>query len=305
MNFTHNNHLKYSIGGRGFGFRENGLEDYKVSVGQVDPDRYLKSTYKQELLRTADLIHEDLGDDFVVLLSGGTDSEIVARNFVENGLKPRCVTIKFKHGYNDYDVQESYRIANELNLEVEAYDFDVEEFLYSGEADEFGKKLQCTQITYLMVYHTVMKLGMPAVMGGEVLMRRNINTNPSSWYYCFRENEDASAMRFSNTYGIPLVNEYFSYTPELLLYWLELPMIEKLVNEKYNYKLASVSSKNAILKSLVPEIKERVKTHGFEKLLAFNFEAYRTLTANQILRLESSLDGIEYNQVIAQLKGQQ
>ncbi len=305
MNFTHNNHLRYSIGGREFGFRENGLEDYKVSVGQVDSDRYLKSTYKQELLRTADLIHRDLGNDFVVLLSGGTDSEIVVRNFVENGIKPRCVTIKFKDGYNDPDVQESYRIAGELGLAVETYDFDVIDFLYSGEADEFGQRLQCTQITYLMVYHTVMKLGMPAVMGGEVLMRRNVNTTPSSWYYCFRENEDASAMRFSNTYGIPLVNEYFSYTPELLLYWLSLPAIKKLVSERFNYKLASVSSKNAILKELVPEIMERKKTHGFEKLLAFNFEAYRTLAQNQILRLESSLDGIEYNQIINNLTGKQ
>ena len=140
-------------------------------------------------------------------------------------------------------------------------------------------------------------------MGGEVLLKRNINTDPSTWYYCLRENEDASAMRFSNKFGIPLVNEYFTYTPELLLYYLENDDIQQLVTTKYNYKLTSVSSKNNILKKLVPEIRVRKKTHGFENLLSFNYESYRTMTSQQIMRLESSLDGIEYNTIINMLKG--
>lgn len=210
--------------------------------------------------------------------------------------------IRFKDDYNHHDVGEAIDLCNHLNIPLEFVDFDVKDFLYSGQAAEFGNQLQCTQITYLMVYHTIMKLGMPAVMGGEVLLRRNINTNPSSWYYCFRENEDASAMRFTNTFGIPLVNEYFSYTPELLLHYLKTPEIQALVSNRLNYKLASVSSKNDILKRLVSEIMVRKKTHGFEQLIAFNFEAYRTLASQQILRLEPSLDGIEYNDIINQLE---
>ena len=110
-------------------------------------------------------------------------------------------------------------------------------------------------------------------------------------------------MRFSLKFNLPLVNEYFSYTPELLLYYLEDPDITNLVSTKYNYKLTSVSSKNAVLKKLVPEIRVRKKTHGFERLLGFNFEAYRQLTYEQIMRLESNIDGIEINNVIKILKG--
>jgi hypothetical protein len=55
----------------------------------------------------------------------------------------------------------------------------------------------------------------------------------------------------------------------------------------------------------MPDIRVRKKTHGYEKLLGFNFEAYRKMANEQIMRLENSLDGIEYNQVIAMLKGQQ
>jgi hypothetical protein len=303
MNFTHNNHLQYTIGGREFGYRENSYEKYNVTIGQIDKDHYRTSSYQNELKRTADLIYQDYGKDFALFLSGGTDSEIVARNFLSIGIKPTCYTIKFKDNYNLSDVVEAIDLAKELDLPLHIIDFDVKDFLYSGEASEFGSQLQCTQITYLMVYHSIKKIGMPSVMGGEVFLKRNINTDPSTWVYCIRENEDASAMRFSLKFNLPLVNEYFSYTPELLLYYLEDPDITNLVTTKYNYKLTSVSSKNAILKRLVPEIRVRKKTHGFEKLLAFNFEAYRQLANEQIMRLENSLDGIEYNTVVNMLRG--
>ena len=303
MNFTHNNHLRYTVGGKEFGHRENSYEQYKITIGSIDQEYYKTSNYSHELLRTADLIYQDYGKDFALFLSGGTDSEIVARNFLDIGIRPSCYTIKFKDNYNASDVNEAVDLAKELDLPLHIIDFDIKEFMYSGEASDFGKKLQCTQITYLMVYHSILKLGMPAIMGGEAMLKKNIFTDPSTWYYCFRENEDASAMRFSNLYNIPLVNEYFSYTPELLLYFLEDKDIKSLVSNKYNYKLSSVSSKNNILKKLLPDIRLRKKTHGFEKLLGFNFESYRQLTNEQILRLESSLDGIEYHNIIKMLKG--
>ena len=303
MNFTHGNHLAYTIGDRKWGHRQNSYEPFKLSVGNIDQDRYRTSSYQNELQRTADLVYQNLGKDFVLFLSGGTDSEIVARNFLSIGIKPQCYCIKFKDDYNISDVNEAIDLAKELDIPLSIIDFDVKDFLYSGHAEEFGQKLQCTQITYLMVYYSILKIGMPAVMGGEVLLKRNINTTPSTWYYSIRENEDCSAMRFSNMYNIPLVNEWFSYTPELLLYYLEDPDVVKLVTTKFNYKLTSVSSKNDILKRLVPDIRVRKKTHGFENLLGFNFQAYRQLASKQICRLESSLDGIEYFKTINLLRG--
>lgn len=303
MNFTYQNHLKYYIGDRLFGHRETSIQRFKVHVGSIDKDYYRNTTYRAELLRTADLIYQDYGKDFALFLSGGTDSEIVARNFIDIGVRPKCYTIRFKDGYNDSDVHEAIDLATELELPIHIIDFDVKEFFYSGLAAEFASQIQCTQITYLMVYHSILKLSLPAVMGGELLLKRNINSSPSTWYYCLRENEDGSAMRFSNIFRIPLVNEYFSYTPELMLIYLEDHDISNLVDTKYNFKLTSVSSKNRILKKLLPEIRVRKKTHGFEKLLGFNFEVYRSLSKNQISRLEPSLDGIEYHSVITQLKG--
>jgi len=303
MLFTHNNHLTYSIGNKEYGYRDNSVERYSVNLGQVDLDRYSKSSYANELHRTAKLVNQDLGNDLVLFLSGGTDSEIVLRNFVHNGFKPRCIVLKFENNYNITEVKEAHEIAQALDVKLETVDFNVHEFFYSGEAIEFGEQIQCTQLTYLMIYNSILKLGTPAVMGGEALLTRYVNQTDSYWYYTFRENEDASAIRFSNKFNIPLVNEWFSYTPELLLYYLEHPSIKRLVSEKYNYKITSVSSKNSILNELYPGTRTKNKKHGFESLLAFNNLAYEDIGKNQIPRLEFSLDGIPYSQAILNLKG--
>lgn len=305
FNFTHNNHLKYWISNRQYGFRQSGHEQYKVSLGKIDPDHYYRSNYHEELLRITDIVYKDLGKDLVLFLSGGTDSEIVLRNFLEIGVKPRCVVIKFKDDYNALDVKEAVEIAKELDVSLEILDFDVKDFYYSGQAEEFAKTIQCTQITYLMVYYHVYKLSAPAVMGGELFLKKHIDSTQSFWYYAFRENEDASAMRFSNVYNIPLVNEWFTYTPEIMLYFLEARSAGVATMLSDPYKLTSVSSKNAILDKLYPNIRPKIKTHGFEKLLAFNYEAYKSLNLEQPRRLESSIDGIELSKAIEMLMGEQ
>ena len=74
------------------------------------------------------------------------------------------------------------------------------------------------------------------------MLRRHVDVSGSQWYYCFRENEDASAIRFSLKYNIPLVNEWFSYTPEMMGYYLEHSNIQRLINNKHNYKYLRRSS---------------------------------------------------------------
>lgn len=302
MNFTRNNHLYYEVGGRKFGHRETPEEKYEVFCGQADPVVYKKSSWYNELLKTADTVLNEYGNDLVVFLSGGTDSEIVLRNFLRIRHTPRCVTIKFKDDYNAPDVEEAKTIAKELDVKLEVIDFDVKDFYWSGEAASFAKEIDCTQITYLMVYYHIKKLGFPAVMGGEQLLKRHVNYDGSFWYHCFRENEDGSAMRFSNKFKIPLVNEWFSYTPEMMLYYLEDSDIQRLVTNRYNYKLTSVSSKNDILKRLYPPIRIKTKTHGFERLLGFNAESYNALRRDVVNRKESSLDGIPIEQLLKHLK---
>jgi len=137
------------------------------------------------------------------------------------------------------------------------------------------------------------------------MLRRRVTRAIGKWYYCFRENEDASAMRFSLKYNIPLVNEWFSYTPEMMGYYLNEPVIQDLISNKIPHKLSSVSTKNQVLKSLMPALIEKTKTHGYEQLMGLNIEAYNSLYRSHTKRLEYSLDGICIEDLNKQLFGDQ
>lgn len=304
-NFTYNNHLKYTIGGRPYGLRITPYEKFLVTCGSIDSEYYKKSSWLDEQYRTAKLIYDDFGSDLTVMFSGGTDSEIVLRAYKHIGISPRTVFIKFKDDYNIEDLKIADTIARELDLKLEVVEFDVKDFYRSGQAYEFSRSIQCRQIAYLTIYHHILKLQSPAVMGGEMLMRRHVDTTGSKWYYCFRENEDASAMRFSIQYNIPLVNEWFSYTPEMMLYYLDDPSIKQLISTRYNYKMSSVSSKNDVLQRLMPTVIDKQKTHGYEKLMGFNGETYNVLHKSHVKRLENSLDGIFIDDLKKQLFGKE
>jgi len=301
MNFTHNNHLTYSIDNRTFGYRRTAHDKFRVRVGSIDLDYYKTSNWLQEQYRTADLIYKDFGKDLIILFSGGTDSEIVVRAFNDIGIKPKLIFIKFANDYNINDLIIAQKITTELGLSLEVIEFDVVDFYKSGQAFEFASAIHCRQIAYLTVYHHILKLQAPAIMGGEMLLRQTNN----NWYYCFRENEDASAIRFSMKYDIPLVNEWFSYTPEMMGYYLNEPVIQDLISNKIPHKLSSVSTKNQVLKSLMPTLIEKTKTHGYEQLMGLNIESYNSLCRSHTKRLEYSLDGIYIEDLNKQLFGDQ
>ena len=305
MNFTLNNHLTYTLGDVLWGHRENVIQKFVVKVGRVDQSYLKKTTWLNEQYRTAEIVSKELGKDLVVMFSGGTDSEIVIRAFKHLGITPRIAFIRFADDLNLVDYEMATNLATELDIPLEVIDFDVREFYNSGAAAEFAAEIQCRQIAYLSVYHNIKKLQVPAVMGGEMLLRRHVSLDkPREWYYTFRENEDASAMRFSIKYNLPLVNEWFSYTPEMMALYLDHPDIQSLISTPYNYKLGSVSIKNSVLYSLMPQLTRKKKTTGYESLLGFNAETYKTLHMTHTNRLESSLDGILISDLNRMLYGE-
>jgi hypothetical protein len=305
MEFTFNNHLKYFINNELYGIRKNPFDKYRVEVGKVDEDHYAKSSLYLELTRIADLVSHQLGKDFEVYFSGGTDCEIVIKSFLAIGIKPKLLTIRYSDDSNLYEVIQAQRTAFNLGLKVEIVDFDVREFYLSGAATDMSQKIYCSQLLFDVLFEVVRRRQRPAIMGGNVPLTKKIGKFDPYWYYTYVESEESCSVRFNKYFNIPTVYEFFSYTPEAMLYWLESDGVKKLVNDTNNFKLKAESSKNQILIDELPEfnIELRMKTHGWEKTVAFNHEATRHVSAQLTPRFTDCLDGIKYTEIIKQLKG--
>ena len=301
--FTHNNHLKYYIDNRLYGTRQHALEEYRVEVGSIDHAHYRSSNWMQEQYRIAELVAQSVGPEFCIFYSGGSDSEIVMRMLQKIGRKPTVFFMRFKGDYNLADYNIAVEVTESLGLKLNVIDHDAIEFYKGGRAAELAAELQCSQLAYLNTYHHIIKLGMPAVMGGELMMRKKPSSAGSKWYYVCRENEDTSAMRLSLKYNIPLAYEWFTYTPEVIAYFIEHPIMQQLVADKYNYKVSTVSSKNAFLKQVFPELSGAPKLHGFERLMEFNTEAYHQLARLYSPRLTTCTDGIPLHKFRSMIYG--
>ena len=303
INFTHNNHLSYTIGGRQFGFRENPYEKYEVSVGRIDMDYFRKSSWLQEQYRIADLTYQAFGKDLVVMFSGGTDSEVVLRAYKHIGITPRAAFIRFIGGYNDHELIAAREVTDDLGINLEVIDFDVIDFYRSGYAGELASAVQSHNMAFVAVYSQILKLQAPAIMGGSFTFTRDPSMTGSDWKADFTECESAS-VRLSLKYSVPLIQEWFSYTPEVIGYFMEHPVFQRVVTDRYNYKNFTDSSKNPVFKEWMPSIIGKHKKNGYEYLTGLRHETdffLKRLTR----RMDRYVDGIPIEVIRIQLFGEQ
>jgi len=302
-NFTHNNHLKHFIDGVPFGVRTNKYQQYTTDVGTIDPEYYAKNNYQSELLRVARLQYDEFKNDMALFISGGSDSEIMARSFARQGLRPKCIIINFTGGYNIGEVKEAVSVAEELSLPYEIVDFDVKDFYLSGAAANLAVKIQCELLPFLAFFQVAKKLNTAAILGGELLIEKYVNNSfEGEWVLRNIETLEAAHVRFSMKYQIPFIIEWFSYTPELMLYYLEDQDIVELINDKTPY-WSITPVKNKILQRLVPDLRDKEKTTGFENLRGMLVDSRVELAKLMPDNLGDTKPYLTYNEVISKLRG--
>ena len=302
INFTHNNHLQYYIGGRLFGFRENPYEKYEVRVGRIDMDHFKKSSWLLEQYRIADLVYQEYGKDLVVMFSGGTDSEVVVRSFKHIGITPRVVFIRFTGGYNDEELVAAREVTDDLGMNLEVINVDVVDFYRSGYAAELGKIVQSHNMAFLTIYSQVLKLQAPSIMGGSFTFTRCPTLTGSEWKADFTECESAS-VRLSLKYSVPLIQEWFSYTPEVIGYFMEHPVFQRVITDRNVYKNFTDTSKNPVFKEWMPSIISKKKKNGYENLTGLRHETDLFLK-HGTRRMEHYVDGIPVDDIRVQLFGE-
>jgi hypothetical protein len=310
FNITHNDHIKFYTNNNLYIDSDNVNRKYSVKFGSVDFEYYKKNSYYEELKRVADLQYNLFGKDLIVFLSGGLDSEIAVRSFLNIGIIPRCVIIRFLNKLenkieNKKEVDDAVKTANSLGISYEIYDFDVLNFYLSNEAEEFAIKYKCSEFP-ILVYYKVSTLfaPYPCVFCCEVLLekKKDVNFNPV-WNVRFQENIEAATYRVCQDTKVPIVMEWYYYTPELLLYFLESDHIRKLTSTRNQY-VTSTRIKNDVLKSLVKDVKDsnKVKTYGYENLTNMVVEANWKFKNLIPYRIDQTDYGTEYNEVIKMLK---
>lgn len=267
---TENNHLTYWYDNdRTKIWRSDELDTTSMRVGGCARK---PMSLKAELIRTARSLMRSY-PDLTMFISGGLDSEMALQSFLSAGIVPKLATIRFPDDKNMHDIGPTMKMLNQMGLKYTIIDIDPVEFVMSGEAFEFAEKYQSYTLYQQMLMKIAIDYSAPMITIDEVELEQlpytcwSTGVSHDKWSFIKKEDQDGVWRRFNDKTGIPALNNFYTYSPESMLAFLQLPTVDDLVNNRIPGKLGWTSSKMQIYSHLGYDFRRRQKWHGVENYL--------------------------------------
>lgn len=263
---SENNWYSWQYGdGPLFGRQEN-ASVFKTNFAPISP--LVIGEFKTELLRAAiSTLDTYPGLRPSVLFSGGADSELMLRSYIEIGANPAVYIFRYEKDYNLYDVSYAVTICSMLNVDYKIIDFNLEKF-YENDAEKISELAQIDRpraLPYCKFFELVD--GLPLLGASDLtLMRLDDNYNKQGEWIVRCWEHDIGWSKFIKAINRPAVAEWFKWTPGLVGAFLETSWCKRLVNDGYYGKLGTNSTKLIGYREAYPMLIDRVKKTGFEKL---------------------------------------
>lgn len=204
-----------------------------------------------------------------IFLSGGVDSEVVLRSFLNIGITPKVTIIRYENDYNLYDVSFAVVICNMLGINYKIIDLNLKKF-YENEALKISDLAQIDRPRALpqckfLEFTDDTDL---AIMGlGDLSLNRlNDDYNKKGLWVNRCWEFEIGYDKYVRKVNRPAIFQFFKWTPGLVISFLNLEWCKNLVNDKYYGKLGIHSTKILGYKEFYPDLFQRKKQTGFEKI---------------------------------------
>jgi len=264
---THNNHMQIQCE----------LEKpYVVKMGKCS---YIPTSFKDEALRAAKLIEQNAdGKPIWISLSGGIDSEFVARIFLEANIPFKAATIVYENGINEYDNKHCRDFCKKYNIELHEFKLDLEEFL---DDEVFDYAFDLRSVSPQFPTHAFLwdQLDGFVVAGhGDAIFIKRSN----EWLFQVQEKED-TIFRYLEDRKRDGATGFYAYTPELLLsFILEKEVSNMFLSPEYN---DIIQVKYKVFERYYPDMVRREKMTGFEEI--DNLDKQQRIKLKQLLPLNN------------------
>jgi hypothetical protein len=257
-----------------YGRQPSNLE-FKTSYKKYTKE--IKSFDKELANAAKSTIDLHLGLHPTIMFSGGLDSELLIRTYLSIGITPKILIVRYENDYNLYDVSYAVTICSMLNIDYTIIDFNLTKF-YENDAERIAEISQIDRARALP-YCKFLEIadGLPIMGEGDPYWVR-LDDNyllPNQWRY--RELETFKGWhKYAMHLNKPAIVQFFKWTPGLVLSHSKLKWLQLLINDAYYGKLGTNSTKLIGYREVYPELLERKKQTGFEKIdhLVTEFEVF-------------------------------
>jgi len=270
-NLTHNNHFQFGYNGEYFNQRTSPDDVWNVKYGRCE--RY-PLDFRSECVRAANLIRESTNKDIYILLSGGVDSEIVTRSFIEAGIPITCLIARFNDDMNEHDIGYAFDFCIEYDQKYKVIDIDIYDF-WSNELYKYASMSKCISPQLaLPMWLSDQVDGYTIIGAGECYMVQNSDCELELW-----EKE-----KIASWYRHYMVNDkegcpgFFQYTPELMLSFINHEIIAN--PDDRSEGCSTYYDKNKLYHHFWDMTKRPIYT-GFEKFKEWDYNLYRPYLENK------------------------
>ncbi len=262
MKFSKNNHLNYWYNNDPKNlYRENWYDLISFQIGGIQ--RTPKS-FKEECCTAAAEIYETY-PDIHIGLTGGLDSNVCLESFLSVGIKPGVFIIKFTNDLNPIDADYAVKKCRELSIDPVIVEIDPFQFVKEQMMD-VAKEFQIYSMYQALHIYACRNFTFPFITVDEIELRRDCHPK-SQWSFVKKEDQDMCWRRFANTANVRAINNFYTWSPELMLSFLNIPTVQKLCSNQIPGKISWNSSKNLIYaEGGFPKFMGYKKTWGVEKI---------------------------------------
>ena len=262
MIFSKNNHLNYWYNNDpNYLYRENWYDLLSFQLGGISRT---PNTFREECCRAAAEIYE-IYPNIHIGLTGGLDSNVCLDSFLSMGIKPGVFIIRFVNDLNTIDSNYAINKCKELGIDPVIVDIDPYDFVDRHMID-IAKEFQIYSMYQALHIHACRNFSFPFITVDEIELRRDCHPE-TLWSFVKKEDQDMCWRRFASTANVRAINNFYTWSPELMLSFLDIPTVKKLCTNKIPGKISWNSSKNLIYaEGGFPKFIEFKKTWGIEKI---------------------------------------
>lgn len=291
---TENNWYDCKYGPDNLDRQSNNLE-FKVIYKKCK--RKAKSL-KKELLYIASSTLDHYNTSSVdVLFSGGAESELVLRSYKDIGANVTAYIFRYEKNFNQYDIDHATRIANDLNVPFKIIDFNLENF-YKNDASIIAEQSQIDRPRALP-YCKFLELtdNLPVLGEGDHFWHRYPDTYSvkGSWLHIDLETF-FGWFKYAKYKNIPSIPQFFRWTPEYTVSYMNLKWFNRLLNDEFYGKLGTNSTKLIGYREAYPDMIDRIKQTGFESInhIINEFESF----------LHKKYNGLPFRNIVFKTPGE-
>jgi hypothetical protein len=248
-----------------FSLRRSADEIFRTHYSK---NKYPIGNFKEELLKASrSTLDHYPGLRPCIFFSGGLDSELILRSYIEIGSNPEVYIVRYENDYNIYDVSHAIVLCSNLKIDYKIIDFNLHNF-FENDAEIVSELSQIDRPKLLphLKFSEVVD-GLAIVGHSDMRWYRTDDDYSKKGTWLVQDFEhDIGCDKYNILKNRPAIFQWWKWSPGLILSYTNLKWFKRLTSDGYRGRLGINSTKIDGYREIYPDLIPRIKQTGFETI---------------------------------------